>query len=129
VVLGTNSDSLRAQESQKLLNYGFQFYEAVRLYEKGQEVGRLRVWKGASNELKAGVPSDLNLVLPRGDSQKLKGDFISEQPLVAPVSAGQRVGTIRLARRQAAGEYPVSRWRPCRSRGSSAARGTACGCG
>ncbi|HSD42697.1 MAG TPA: D-alanyl-D-alanine carboxypeptidase family protein [Burkholderiales bacterium] len=108
VVLGTKSDSLRAQESQKLLNYGFQFYEAVRLYGKGQEVGRLRVWKGASNELKAGAPSDLNLILPRGDAQKLKADFVSEQPLVAPVSAGQRVGTIRMSLDgKPVGEYPV----------------------
>jgi D-alanyl-D-alanine carboxypeptidase (penicillin-binding protein 5/6) len=108
VVLGANSDSLRAQESQKLLNYGFQFYEPVRLYEKDQEVGRLRVWKGASNELKAGVPIDLDLILPRGDAQKLKADFVSEQPLLAPVSAGQRVGTIRLSLDgKPAGEFPV----------------------
>jgi D-alanyl-D-alanine carboxypeptidase (penicillin-binding protein 5/6) len=108
VVLGTNSDSMRAQESQKLLNYGFQFYEAVRLYEKGQEVGRLRVWKGASNELRAGTPSDLTLVLPRGDAQKLKGEFTSEQPLVAPVSAGQRVGSIKVfLDGRPLGEYPV----------------------
>ena len=48
----------RAQESQKLLNYGFQFYDTVRLYEKGQAVSTLRVWKGAANELKAGSPDD-----------------------------------------------------------------------
>jgi D-alanyl-D-alanine carboxypeptidase (penicillin-binding protein 5/6) len=108
VVLGTNSDSLRAQESQKLLNYGFQFYETVRLYEKGQEVSRLRVWKGAQNELKAGVPADLELVLPRGDAQKLKSELVSEQPLLAPVSAGQRVGTIKVSLDgKPVGEYPV----------------------
>jgi D-alanyl-D-alanine carboxypeptidase (penicillin-binding protein 5/6) len=108
VVLGTNSDSLRAQESQKLLNYGFQFYETVRIYEKGQEVSRLRVWKGAQNELKAGAPADLELVLPRGDAQKLKTELVSEQPLVAPVSAGQRVGTIKVSLDgKPVGEYPV----------------------
>ena len=108
VVLGTNSDGLRAQESQKLLNYGFQFYEVVRLYERGQEVSRLRVWKGAANELKAGALEDLNLVLPRGDAQKLKADLVSEQPLLAPVSAGQRVGTIKVSLDgKPVGEYPV----------------------
>jgi D-alanyl-D-alanine carboxypeptidase (penicillin-binding protein 5/6) len=108
VVLGTNSDGLRAQESQKLLNYGFQFYDSARLYEKGQQVGTLRVWKGASNELKAGMAEDLYLVLPRGDSQKLKADFVSEQPLVAPVAAGRRVGTIRLSLDgKPLGEHPV----------------------
>jgi D-alanyl-D-alanine carboxypeptidase (penicillin-binding protein 5/6) len=118
VVLGTNSDGLRAQESQKLLNYGFQFFDTVRLYEKGQEVGSLRVWKGSSNELKAGVQSDLYLVLPRGDAQKLKADFVSEQPLLAPVDAGQRVGTIKLSLDgRPLGEYPVVALESVRSAG------------
>jgi D-alanyl-D-alanine carboxypeptidase (penicillin-binding protein 5/6) len=108
VVLGANSDGLRAQESQKLLNYGFQFFDTVRLYEKGQQVGALRVWKGASNEVKAGVDSDILLVLPQGNSQKLKADFVSEQPLLAPVNAQQRVGTIKLSLDgKPLGEYPV----------------------
>jgi len=108
VVLGTNSDGMRVQESQKLLNYGFQFFDTVRLYEKGQQVGSVRVWKGAANDLKAGVESDLVLVLARGDAQKLKADFVSEQPLVAPVSAGQRVGTIKLSLDgKLLGEHPV----------------------
>lgn len=108
VVLGTNSDGMRAQESQKLLNYGFQFFDTVRVYEKGQQVGTLRVWKGAANELKAGVESDLVLVLARGDVQKLKADFVSEQPLVAPVNAGQRVGTIKVSLDgKPLGDHPV----------------------
>jgi D-alanyl-D-alanine carboxypeptidase (penicillin-binding protein 5/6) len=108
VVVGTNSDSARAQESQKLLNYGFQFFETVRLYQKGQEVGSLRVWKGTRDELKAGLDRDLDLVLPRGDTQKLTADFVSEQPLVAPVSAGQRVGVVKVALDgRPLGEYPV----------------------
>jgi D-alanyl-D-alanine carboxypeptidase (penicillin-binding protein 5/6) len=108
VVLGANSDGMRAQESQKLLNYGFQFFDTARLYEKGQQVGTLRVWKGASNELKAGTAEDLYLVLPRGDAQKLKADFVSEQPLVAPVPAGRRVGTIKLSLDgKPLGEYSV----------------------
>ncbi len=97
VVLGARSDAQRAQESQKLLNYGFQFYDAVRVYEKGQAISTLRVWKGARNELKAGLPEDLYVVLPRGEAEKLTADFVSQQPLIAPVSQGQTVGTIRLA--------------------------------
>lgn len=108
VVLGTASDSARAIESQKLLNYGFQFFETVRLYEKDQEVSRLRVWKGAQNEVKAGAPAAVELVLPRGDASKLKTEFVSEQPLLAPVSAGQRVGTIKVSLDgKPVGEYPV----------------------
>jgi D-alanyl-D-alanine carboxypeptidase (penicillin-binding protein 5/6) len=108
VLLGANSDSARAQESQRLLNFGFQFFETVRLYRKGQMVGSLRVWKGARDELKAGFERDLDLVLARGDAQKLKADFISEQPLIAPVNAGQRVGVVKLALDgRPLGEYPV----------------------
>jgi D-alanyl-D-alanine carboxypeptidase (penicillin-binding protein 5/6) len=108
VVVGTNSDSARAQESQKLLNYGFQFFDTLRLYAKGQEVGTLRVWKGTRDELKAGLDRDLDLVLPRGDTQKVKADFVSEQPLVAPVSAGQKVGAVKVALDgKPLGEFPV----------------------
>jgi D-alanyl-D-alanine carboxypeptidase (penicillin-binding protein 5/6) len=108
VLLGANSDSARAQESQRLLNFGFQFFETVRLYRKGQMVGSLRVWKGARDELKAGFERDLDLVLARVDAQKLKADFISEQPLIAPVNAGQRVGVVKLALDgRPLGEYPV----------------------
>jgi D-alanyl-D-alanine carboxypeptidase (penicillin-binding protein 5/6) len=96
------------QESQKLLNYGFQFFDSVRLYEKGQSVSALRVWKGAEPAVQAGLATDLHLVLPRGEAQKLAAELVSEQPLVAPVSAGQKVGTLRvtLAGRPL-GEYPV----------------------
>ena len=108
VVLGTNSDSARAQESQKLLNYGFQFFDSLRLYQKGQEVGSLRVWKGTRDDVRAGVDRDLDLVLPRGDAQKVTADFVSEQPLVAPVSAGQRVGIVKVTLDgKSIGEYPV----------------------
>jgi len=108
VVVGTNSDSARAQESQKLLNYGFQFFDTLQLYAKGQEVGTLRVWKGTRDELKAGLDRDLDLVLPRGDTQKVKADFVSEQPLVAPVSAGQKVGVVKVTLDgKPLGEFPV----------------------
>jgi serine-type D-Ala-D-Ala carboxypeptidase (penicillin-binding protein 5/6) len=108
VIVGANSDSARAQESQKLLNYGFQFFDTVRLYQKGQEVGTLRVWKGTRDELKAGLDRDLDLVLPRSDTQKVKADFVSEQPLVAPVGAGQKVGVVKVTLDgKPLGEYPV----------------------
>ncbi|NJN40512.1 MAG: D-alanyl-D-alanine carboxypeptidase, partial [Gammaproteobacteria bacterium] len=80
VVLGTRSDSQRAQESQKLLNYGFQFYDRVRVYEKGQSISTLRVWKGTRNDLKAGLAADLYVVLPKGDAEKLTAEFVSQQP-------------------------------------------------
>ena len=107
-VLGTASDSARAQESQKLLNYGFQFYESVPVYRKGQTISTLKVWKGAEESLHAGVGRDLFLTLPRGDAQRLKAELVSQQPLVAPVDAGQKVGVVRISLDgKPMGEYPV----------------------
>ncbi|OFZ97687.1 MAG: peptidase [Betaproteobacteria bacterium RIFCSPLOWO2_02_FULL_62_17] len=97
VVLGASSESLRAQESQKLLNYGFLFFDQVRLYEKSVPVSALPVWKGSENTLKAGVAEDLRISVPKGMGEKLKAELLSLQPLVAPISAGQRVGTIRVS--------------------------------
>jgi D-alanyl-D-alanine carboxypeptidase (penicillin-binding protein 5/6) len=96
VVLGTASESSRAIESQKLLNYGFQFYDTVRLYEKNEPVATLQVWKGASNVVKAGFTNDLYLTLPKGYVEKLKAHVETMQPLLAPISAGQQVGTVRI---------------------------------
>ena len=96
VVLGAVSEAARAIESQKLLNYGFQFYDTVRLYEKNQAVATLQVWKGSSNMVKAGFTSDFYLSLPKGQVEKLKASVESLQPLLAPISAGQRVGTMKL---------------------------------
>ena len=108
VVLGTASENVRAQESQKLLNYGFQFYDSARLYEKGQTVSTVQVWKGSARVLKAGVAADLNVSVPKGMTDKLKADLVSQQPLLAPISAGQRVGTIRvMLESKQIGEYPV----------------------
>lgn len=108
VVLGTASDSVRAQESQKLLNYGFQFYNSVRLYEKNQAVSTLEVWKGSENRVKAGFQADMFVTLPRGQVDKVKAEFVSQQPLVAPISAGQRVGTLRvMVETGLVAEYPV----------------------
>ena len=96
VVLGTASESARATESQKLLNYGFQFYDSVRLYEKNQPVATLRVWKGSLNNLRAGFLSDFSVTVPKGQADRLKASVETRQPLLAPVAAGQQVGTLKL---------------------------------
>jgi len=96
VVLGTTSESMRASESQKLLNYGFQNFDTHHLYQKGQVVANLPVWKGSENILKAGVAQDFSVSLPKGQYARLKAALVSKQPLLAPLAAGQQVGTIRL---------------------------------
>ena len=108
VVLGANSDSGRAQESQKLLNYGFQFYDSVKLYDKGHAVSTLEVLKGTESRLKAGFLSDFYVSVPRGLADQLKANLVSMQPLVAPIGVGQKVGTVKVTlQNKLLGEYPV----------------------
>lgn len=96
VVLGTDSDAARAMESQRLLNYGFQFFDSVRLYAKNQTVVNLKVWKGESNTIKTGFTRDIYLSLPRGQAKDIKATLTTRQPLLAPLVAGQQVGTVTL---------------------------------
>jgi D-alanyl-D-alanine carboxypeptidase (penicillin-binding protein 5/6) len=108
VLLGSTSESTRTQESQKLLNWGFQFFDAVKVYGKGQAVKSIEVWKGTAGEVKAGFPEDLYVTVPKGQADKLKADLLAQQPLVAPVSQGQKIGVMRVTLDgKAVGEYPV----------------------
>jgi D-alanyl-D-alanine carboxypeptidase (penicillin-binding protein 5/6) len=96
VVLGAGSDAARTSESQKLLNYGFQFYDTVELYQNGESVSTLRVWKGAANAVSAGFVADQYVTLPKGQAQKLKLTLEAIEPLIAPVTRGQRVGAVKV---------------------------------
>jgi D-alanyl-D-alanine carboxypeptidase (penicillin-binding protein 5/6) len=108
VVLGAGSDAARASESQKLLNYGFQFYDTVQLYQNGQSVNSVRVWKGAEKEVQAGFIADEYVALPKGQAQKLKLTMETMEPLVAPVARGQRIGVVKVSLDAApVGEFPL----------------------
>jgi D-alanyl-D-alanine carboxypeptidase (penicillin-binding protein 5/6) len=108
VLLGSTSEAARAQESLKLLNWGYQFYDAVKLFGKGDVVRTLDVWKGASRTLAAGSTGDIYVTVPRGEAGKLKADTLSQQPLLAPVAQGERVGTLRVTLDgKPVAEYPL----------------------
>ncbi|HSR02763.1 MAG TPA: D-alanyl-D-alanine carboxypeptidase family protein, partial [Methylophilaceae bacterium] len=94
IVLGAKNETMRASESQKLLNYGFQFYESTRVYEKSQAISAIPVYKGFDKTVTATVDKDLYLSLPKGDYARVKATMTSRQPLIAPVKAGQPVGKI-----------------------------------
>jgi len=96
VLLGAASDNLRATESQKLLNYGFQYFETVRLYQKNQAVSNVRLWKGTENRVNVGFRDDLYLSVPKGSLPQLKATIETQQPLIAPIAGGQPVGTMKL---------------------------------
>ena len=108
VLLGSTSEQMRAQESLKLLNWGYQFFDSVKLYDKDQTVKSLQVWKGVAGTVKAGFDRAIMISVPKGDADKLKAELVSQQPLVAPVAQGQRVGLLRLTLYgKPVGEYPL----------------------
>ncbi len=108
VVLGAASDAARASEAQKLLNYGFQFYDTVQLYQNGAQVSELKVWKGATNTVAAGFVADQYVTLPKGQATQLKLTLEAVEPLVAPVTRGQRVGKVAVTLdAKPVGEYPL----------------------
>jgi len=108
VVLGADSDALRAQEAQRLLNHGFQNFEPVRLYIRAQPISQLKVFKGGSGVVPAGFLDDFILSLPKGMTDRMKVQLYSQQPLLAPVEQGQRVATLKLfLDDKLFGEYPV----------------------
>ncbi|MFA6062305.1 MAG: D-alanyl-D-alanine carboxypeptidase family protein [Gallionella sp.] len=96
VVLGADSDSQRAAESQKLLNYGFQNFDTVRLYQSGQPVTRVRIWKGTESHLDLGFKQDIYLTIPKGQLSELKAAIETHQPILAPIAPGQPLGILRL---------------------------------
>ncbi|MDR0701516.1 MAG: D-alanyl-D-alanine carboxypeptidase [Azoarcus sp.] len=108
VVLGATSENVRAQESLKLLNYGFQFFDTVRVYEAGQVLSQFRVWKGAANQVNVGFIQDFLISLPREKANKVGAVLESRQPVLAPLARGQEIGTLKLSiDGEPYGEYPV----------------------
>ncbi|MFY9514000.1 MAG: D-alanyl-D-alanine carboxypeptidase family protein [Rubrivivax sp.] len=97
VVMGTSSREARASESQKLLNWGWAAWDAVRLFEAGKAVATVPVWKGAKPEARLGAPGAIYVSVPKGEGDKLKTTLERTDPLVAPLTQGQRVGTLKVA--------------------------------
>ncbi|HTP46942.1 MAG TPA: D-alanyl-D-alanine carboxypeptidase family protein [Casimicrobiaceae bacterium] len=97
VVLGAGSDAARASESQKLLNYGFQFYDTVQLYQSGKSIESVKVWKGAEPTVPVGFVADQYVSLPKGEAKNLKLSMETVEPLIAPVARGQRVGVVKVS--------------------------------
>ncbi len=95
VVLGAPSDAARATESQKLLNYGFQYFDSSLVYKQGQKISQLKVWKGADNQVDSTVSNDLYITLAKGQYANVKAVISSTQPLIAPIKKGQIIGNVK----------------------------------
>lgn len=106
VVMGADSKDGRANESQKLLNWGFSAFDAVRLFEAGKPVASAPVWKGKSAQVNLGGDgSAVYVTVPKGEGDRLKTTIERTDPLVAPLTRGQRVGTLKVS---TAGGAPVA---------------------
>jgi len=111
VVVGASSDNARVRETLALLNYGARAFEAVKLYDKGQPVTELKVFKGKQNSIPAGFGKDFVLSLPKGVASqpgRVKLEIDSRPPLIAPIKQGDTIATLKLAvDGQPWGEYPL----------------------
>ena len=97
VVLNTTSMEARAGESQKLLNWGFQAFDTMRLFDDVRAIVTPPVWKGKENLAKLGAAGGLFVSVPKGEGGKLQTKVERTDPLVAPLAKGQRVGTIKVS--------------------------------
>ena len=96
VVVGAVSDQARAQESLKLLNWGFQNFDTIRLYEKNQVVASPEVWKGSSGDVDIGFYVDTYVSVPKGEISRLKTVLERNDPLIAPINEGSQVGVLKI---------------------------------
>jgi len=96
IILGASSELARANEAQKLLNWGYTAYEGLKLFDGNQPVLEPQVWKGASDTVKLGQPQPIVLAVPAGSSSKIKTQVARPDPLVAPFTKGQQVGTLKI---------------------------------
>jgi len=104
VVLGAASESARANESQKLLNWGYTAYDAVRLFDGNQPIATPAVWKGKTNTIKLGRPDPIVVSVPAGTASKIKTTVARPDPLVAPFGRFQAVGSLKVT----LGDQPVT---------------------
>ena len=95
-VFGTVSEQARAAETQKLLTYGFRFFETRTFYKHGQELAQAQVWKGATAQVKAGLAADLSLTLPKGQLEKLQAGMTLNPQLTAPIAQGDVIGKVEV---------------------------------
>jgi D-alanyl-D-alanine carboxypeptidase (penicillin-binding protein 5/6) len=96
IVMGTSSENARANESQKLLNWGFVAFEPVKLFDSDQSLLNQKVWKGSSGTIKVGRPHAIVVAVAQGSAGKLTTEIVRREPLLAPVAKGQQVALLRV---------------------------------
>ncbi len=96
VLLGAKSERQRLEEAQKLMTYGFRFFENVDIKKGGEALQTVKVWKGKVNEITIGIDKDLVVTVPRATGKNLKASLEVYNSLIAPITKGQKVGTVKV---------------------------------
>lgn len=96
VVVGTKSDNARAVENQKLLTYGFRFFETHKLYAANQALTKARIWKGTAETLPLGIAKDIYITIPRGSYKELAANMSIDSKITAPATKGAAYGTVSI---------------------------------
>ena len=96
VVMGTTSEQARAAETQKLLTWGFRFFETKTFYQPGQVISTARVWKGQQEQVDLGLQNGLQLTLPKGQLDRLEAGITMQTPIQAPIKAGDVLGQVEV---------------------------------
>ncbi len=94
VVMGTKSEQARKEESKKLLNWGFRFFETLTPYNAGDKLASERIWMGDAEYVDLGVATSTPITIPRGSAKNLKANFVLDTELSAPIAKGQVVGKV-----------------------------------
>ncbi len=97
VVMGTNSTQARAQEIQKMLNYGFRYYDSERLFQAGQELIEAKVWGGEANQISVGLAEDVYVTIPRGSRDSLESTVDLDSVIKAPIKVGDELGRVKVS--------------------------------
>ncbi|WP_344869948.1 D-alanyl-D-alanine carboxypeptidase family protein [Comamonas faecalis] len=96
IMLGAASENARANESQKLLNWGYTAFDGVKLFDAGQPAATPEIWKGAKGKLKIGSEKPIVVTIPSGSGGKIATEIVRQDPLIAPFTKGQTVGTLKV---------------------------------
>lgn len=97
VVMGTGSSQARAQEVQKMLNYGFRYYESERLFRSGQELMEARIWGGQADQVSVGLTEDVFVTIPRGSRNRLESTVDLDSVIKAPINVGDELGRVKVS--------------------------------
>ncbi|MEA5098390.1 MAG: D-alanyl-D-alanine carboxypeptidase family protein [Burkholderiaceae bacterium] len=108
VVLGTSSDQMRAQESLKLLNWGFSNFDTIKLYPRNHVLATLEIWKGSKGEVRVGFKRETYVSVPKGTASRMKPVLEYREPLLAPIQDGSQIATLKMmVDGKSVGELPV----------------------